>query len=106
MSDRNLKNRAVCAVVDGEHHVDLLDLDVTHNPGSADVQFLLVFFLLFVGQFPVETSLRESSVILPRAVQDLLVILGVHIRDLLRVGSDCPCLVEGVPVVREGWISQ
>ena len=106
MSDGCLQNALLRAVVDGQYHVDLLDVDIAHDAAAVKVQLVVVGGLFFVGHVPVDPVLSKAGVVIPRPVEDLTVLVGIHIRHMLRICHHSPGLVEGVPIIRKRRICQ
>ena len=48
VTNGNLKDTFICAVIDGKRTLNLRNFDIAHDPGSGNIQQVIVFLLLFL----------------------------------------------------------
>ena len=92
------------AMVDRQAHFQLGNRDVPHDSGAGDVERLVVFVHLLVGQMPTVWQRVEFLVIGMCLVQKFLLLFPAHVVDLLHIPSDCARGVHAVPPVGERGI--
>ena len=104
MSDRDLQDRVVGTVVDGQEAIDLLDLDISHDPGAGDVQLPFIVRGLRRVELPEDAACSDPAVILPGALEHLIIEFIADVCDAVRIVCDGPGLMEAVPVVADTGI--
>ena len=104
MSDGDLQHFLVGTVVNGQGHVDLGDVDVAHDPGTGDVQDLVVALHLLVRDFEMVAHVGQILIIGSGFFPHLFDPLRVLMADLVHVAGDGLGLMHGIPPVTEARI--
>ena len=105
MAYGDLKDALIHAVIDGKIYTDGSNLNVSHNPGTADVQKALVFCIFLVRKFKIN-AVGKLIVIDPRRPQHILFFLSGHILHCGYITCNGTCGMHGVPPVTDGRIEQ
>ena len=94
-------------MIDRERHIDLRDIDITHDPAVINAEKGFVFFPLLIRHDEARvTLLAQLRIICAGVLEHLLIISIINLRNLIRITRDCSRLVEAVPPIRKGRIHQ
>ena len=106
VSGRNLQHALIRPVINWQQHLDNRNLDIAHDSGSGNIQFLIVQFPLLFRHFPADARFRNTRVIGFRALEDFIILARIHVRYGIRIGGDGPGLVKTVPPVGKSRVRQ
>ena len=93
-------------MIDRQGHLDVGDLDISHDAGVVHVQQAVIGPLLLRGQGGAAAPGGQVPVIGPGGVPQVPVAVRVQLADRLVIGRHRPGGVEGVPVVADGGVQQ
>lgn len=104
MTDSYLEHGFIGSVIDGERAADDGDFDIAEDAVAGDIEKRFILGAFLVGHGISILFLNEGLIIGVGGFKKLVIFIIIHIGNFFGIDGDCPCLVEGIPIIADRGI--